>query len=616
MYKFKFADIGEGLHEGVVAEIYKKEGDKVNEGDSLFSVETDKVTSDIPSPTSGVISKVLMAIGDTIHVGDEVYYIDDGSGDSAPVEETKNDEKEDSDEGAASVVGDIKVSNKLFSFDMFAKKGASNKKQETKVQSNHENFNLESINPTGNGEKVDVVIIGGGPAGYKAAAELGKNGLKVVNIEKTAFGGTCVNIGCIPVKTLIESSKVVRAIKEAKKYAIEIDASKLKLDAEALNKRRWEVSKSLSTGAEMVVKGAKALAVKGEAVVIDKHNVKVGDKTYTTKVIMIATGAKPEVIDLPGFAEGYKAGKIVDSTIALDLKAYPSSVTVIGGLDHGGPTIDINFAQILSDLGIKVTLIKQAPAVANLFDSSMQKIALESLKKVGVEVVLNAKVKEFKNDTVVYLVDGKEMKVKSDVVLAATGRDYLETGIEKVLNLEMNDNGFIKVDENFRTNVDNVFAMGDAIGEWMLAHEGFRHGVVVANYILGTPMSYKHHLVPRTSYVVPEMAGVGYTEEQLKEMKMDYIKAEWAQKFNGKSVADGHTDGLTKILIGKKHGEILGVFAASSTAIDSIGEATALMELEATIEEMFNTTHAHPATSETLFDVATLARDLWKKANK
>ncbi len=530
--------------------------------------------------------------------------------------------EKDKKEKAASVVGSIEISNKLFSFDSFKNKKKLRKNKVKKQISsnfkrknkNNEKINLFDINlikPIGNGEKVDVVVIGGGPAGYKVSSQLAKNGLKVVNIEKKSFGGTCVNIGCIPVKTLIQTSKIYQSIKKANFYNIKV-SSDIKIDFKNLNKRRWSVSETLAQGAKMVVKNSNAIPIIGEAKVIDKYNVKVNGEKYTTKIIIIATGSKPKIIDLPGFKNGYKENKIIDSTSALDLTKLPKNITIIGSEDKAGPTIDLNFSQIFADLGTKVTLVKQSNSLANLFDSSIQKIALESLKKSNVKVILNAKVKEYKNGSIIVDYDGKKQKISNEIILIAIGRVYLETGIEKILNLKMK-NGFIDVDENFKTNIDNVFAIGDVLGKYMLAHEGFRHGIVLANYLLGKPVKYKQNLIPKTSYIIPEVAAVGKTEEELKKEKIDYLKSEWLQKFVGKSVADGKTDGNTKILIGKKYGEILGVHIANDGAINSINEATALMELEATIEEVKHMTHPHPATSESIWDAALMLYQTYKQ---
>jgi len=234
MYKFKFADIGEGLHEGTVAEIYKKVGDTVKEGDSLFSVETDKVTSDIPAPVSGTILEMLFTEGDVIHVGDDIYHFDDGSGDTQS--EEKEEKTESVAEAGASVVGEVKVSNELFTFGNMGSSKPSKKVTKPKLNKNTtqnkniNNFNIDAIVPTGNGEKVDAVVIGAGPGGYTLVEELSKAGYKTICVEKERAGGVCLNVGCIPTKTLIKSTAVLDYIENAQKFGIDVDLKNLSLN--------------------------------------------------------------------------------------------------------------------------------------------------------------------------------------------------------------------------------------------------------------------------------------------------------------------------------------------------------------------------------------------------
>lgn len=242
MYTFKFADIGEGLHEGTVGEVYLKVGDSVKEGESLFSVETDKVTTDIPSPVDGKVTEVRIATGDTVKVGDEIFVFDDGKGAAAaPAAPAPKKEEASEGGGAASVVGDIKVSNDVFSFDMFKKgtskpaskpaaKAAAPAAPQAATVSGIKLPNPSSVNPTGTGEKVDVVVIGAGPGGYDLAERLAHQGLKVVSIEDRFAGGVCLNIGCIPTKALLKDAKVLSYMKHGKELGIDLDINNVKVN--------------------------------------------------------------------------------------------------------------------------------------------------------------------------------------------------------------------------------------------------------------------------------------------------------------------------------------------------------------------------------------------------
>ena len=620
MYKFKFADIGEGLHEGKVAEIFKKVGDVVEEGDSLFSVETDKVTSDIPSPVDGIVTKVLMAEGDTIHVGQDIYHLDDGSVDEAEVPEVK---KEASKSAPASVVGDIKVSDNLFSMDMFKKVGApkpttlakptafvsSSSMAGTKPVSK---LDIKSIQAVGNGKQVDVVVIGAGPGGYTAAELLGKQGFKVVAVEKEKAGGVCLNVGCIPTKTLLKGTKVLQTIKEAEFYGIDIDIKSIKLNWKKMQARKVMVSETLSKGVEMIIKGAKAQYVAGEAIILDKHNVKVEDKVYTTKIIVLAAGSEPVMLNkLPGFQDSIDAEHLIDSTQALELDKIPNELVIIGG-----GVIGVEFAVLYSELGTKVTILEGGPSILGPLDGEVKKYATDYLTKQGVNIITNARVNAMDGQTVKYELDGKPATIKGDKILLSVGRRPLTLGVEKNLGVLVNDRGGIEVNADMQTSVSNIFAIGDVVGKSMLAHTAYKHAHILARAIEGVHTNLDMNAIPACVYTHPEIAVIGQTEEQLKENKVEYIKSVWQNTHVGKTLADGHTEGFTKLLVSKTTGEILGAHIINDTASDMIAELAAVKELEGTVYELAATIHPHPSISEAIYEAAVHAVEQLKKINK
>nr|WP_318032824.1 FAD-dependent oxidoreductase [Mycoplasmopsis cynos] len=290
MYRFKFADIGEGLHEGVVAEIYKKEGDVVNEGDSLFSVETDKVTSDISSPVSGKVIKVLMTVSDTIHVGQEIFLIDDGdianatsiTSESLKVTKTKQEQSA----SGASVVGEVKVSNQLFDLSELTK--ATKIVEQTSVlQNSIESIeHKKDIGKVYNGkieEEFDVIVIGSGPGGYVAAEEAGSAGLKTLIIEREFWGGVCLNVGCIPTKALLKSVEVLHLVNRANEYGIDQKLN-VKINWDKMHERKRNVVKQLTSGIQTLMRMNKVKTIFGEAKFVGSHKLKLIQKFTMLKI--------------------------------------------------------------------------------------------------------------------------------------------------------------------------------------------------------------------------------------------------------------------------------------------------------------------------------------------
>ncbi|MGZ9763054.1 dihydrolipoyl dehydrogenase [Mycoplasma sp. 5912] len=606
MHKFKFADIGEGLHEGTVAEIYKKEGDEVKEGDSLFSVETDKVTSDIPSPATGKIVKVLMAVGDVIHVGQEIYYIDDGSGDveeAAPVAAPAPTKEEPAEEGGgASVVGEVKVSNQLFDLSSFKRPATATKPAPVAPASTSAAPAVEAKN-TGKAytgkveEEFDLIVIGSGPGGYLAAEEAGGAGLKTLIIEKEFWGGVCLNVGCIPTKALLKTTEVLSNIKHAHDFGIDgiIDVS---VNWEKMHARKAGVVKQLTNGVQALMRMNKVKTILGTAKFIGAHEVEVDSKVYRGKNIIIATGSSDRKIPLPGFEEGYKSGKLITSKEAINLKNKPQSLTIVGG-----GVIGVEFAQVFSAAGTKVTILQNLPTVLAMLDKDIIKQVTADLKEAGVTVIANANTTKFENNKIFYTVNGKEESIESELVLVSVGRVPESLGLEEV-GIKLGDRKQLLVDEFCKTNVDGVYGIGDVVGQSMLAHVAYRHAIVAVSNILKKEVKYSSKTVPACVYTHPEIATVGLTEEQAKEQGKDFIVAKHQFTFIGKALAAHEEKGFAKFIIGKEFGEILGCHIIGGTATDLISEVVLAMDLESTIYEIASAIHPHPTFSEVLWEAA------------
>lgn len=610
MYKFKFADIGEGLHEGIVAEIYKKEGDKVSEGDSLFSVETDKVTSDIPSPVSGIITKILMQTGDTIHVGQEIFYIDDGSSEDEKTPESKESSptQTSSESGGASVVGEVKVSNELFDLGSF-KKTSNDSDALQKQLSEKTKLVVESeksSQETGilyNGKvdfEYDLIVIGSGPGGYLAAEEAGIKKLKTLIVEKDNWGGVCLNVGCIPTKALLSSVEVLEKINLASTYGIETKIKKASLDWTKIHARKSEVVKKLTMGVQGLMKAARVDSVIGKAKFLGALTIEVNGKIYSAKNIILATGSRDRKIDLPGFDEGYKTGLVVTSKEAINLAKKPKKLVIIGG-----GVIGTEFAQIFAMAGVEVTILQnQSKILANL-DSDIVSVVEKKLISHGVKILTNSSVTKIdvKSKTVYFLVGEKEEKITADLVLGAVGRVPLNCQVDQ-FGIKLGSRNEVLVNEYQQTNIKNFYAIGDVTGQMMLAHVAYRHGVVAVKNILGKQESYSAKTVPSCIYTHPEIAQVGLSESEAKKLDKNVLVAKHSFSHVGKAIAAGEIEGFTKLIIDKTYGEILGAAIVGPHATDLISEIVVAIDLETTVYELAKAIHPHPTFSEVIWEAA------------
>lgn len=616
MYKFKFADIGEGLHEGLVAEIFFKEGDSVKEGDSLFSVETDKVTSDIPSPVTGVIKKILMAQGDNIHVGQEIFYIDDGSEDTVeqPKAAAQPQPQPQKQEEAASVVGEMSVNNDLIDFSSFVTTQATQeKKEEIKQQPTSKNLNQNSLYTGENGkeytgkvdEEFDVIIVGSGPGGYLAAEEAGKSGLKTLIVEKWAWGGVCLNTGCIPTKALLKSTEVIAELQHAHKYGIVGNLDKIKINKEetwkSIHKRKQEVINKVSSSVKLLMKSSKCKILEGEAKFVGAREIEVNNKIYRTKNLILATGSRPKKLEMiEGFKKGYESGLIVTSEEAINYSdKLPKSLVIIGG-----GVIGVEFAQVFALSGTKVTLLQNSERILPATDLDVSKEAAKGLSSMGVEIVYNAKTEKLVNKTLYYSVNGESKKINPDLILTATGRSPVSEGLLEI-GVKLGSQGEVIVDNHQRTNVNGVYAIGDVTAQNMLAHVAYAHAMSAVFTILNIDNSkYDPKGIPGCIYISPEIAFIGKTEQEAKNEKLNVFVSKYAFEYLGKSVATATTQGFVKLVVDKEYGEVLGASIVGANATDYIAQIAIIMENEISVHEIAHTIHPHPTYNEIIWEAA------------
>lgn len=440
----------------------------------------------------------------------------------------------------------------------------------------------------------DIAVIGAGPGGYETAIKAAQLGKKTCIVESTYFGGTCLNVGCIPTKTLIKTANVLDTVKHAADFAVEgVDPAALKVDMTKLQKRKQKVVSTLVGGVKGLLKGNKVDLVEGKARFVDSHTLAVGEKQITAENVIIATGSN---VFMPPFIAVEGENHLLTSTEALDLDHVPTSIAVIGG-----GVIGVEFAFLLSKLGSKVTVLELMDHILPMVDPEVSALAQKRLEKGGVSFRLGAKVSKVANDTVFYEYNGAQEQVKADAVLMAVGRTPNTEGLNaEGIGLEF-DRKAIKTDLHMRTNLPNVYAIGDVNGKAMLAHTASHEGMVAVADICGHSEEMNYDRIPSCIYLEPEIACIGLTEAQAREKYGDSLKiGRFNMLANGKSLVEGDTDGLFKVIVEGETGEILGVHLYGQHVTDMIGEISAAMTAEATAEELIGSIHPHPTVNEAL----------------
>lgn len=441
---------------------------------------------------------------------------------------------------------------------------------------------------------IDLLIIGGGPAGYVAAERAGHNGLNVVLFEKKAMGGVCLNEGCIPTKTLLYGAKIYENALHGDKYGVFGD--NIRFDYEKMISRKKKVVRKLVSGVESKMKANKVTVVKGDAMIEGRSAVGIevscNGEIVTGKNLLVCTGSEASVPPIPGLKE---AGDVVlTNREILEMTERPASLVVIGG-----GVIGMEFASFFNSLGTKVTVVEMLPEILGGLDFEISAMLRGIYAKKGIAFNLNAKVVQIEGNNVIFEKDGEIHKVEGDKILLSVGRRPVTQGfgLEKI-GVELLRNG-IKVDEKMRTNVPGVFAAGDVTGFSLLAHTASREGEVVVNNLTGRNDIMRYNAIPGVVYTNPEVAGVGETEESAKEKKIAYKVAKLSMAYAGRFVAENEGgNGLCKVLVGEKHGEVIGVHMLGNPSSEIIYGACMAIEQEMTLKEMQEVVFPHPTVSE------------------
>jgi dihydrolipoamide dehydrogenase len=447
----------------------------------------------------------------------------------------------------------------------------------------------------------DVLVIGAGPGGYVAAIRAAQLGLKTACAEgRETLGGTCLNVGCIPSKAMLHASEYYDAAANGAFAKLGIKV-KPELDLDTMHGQRKDAVKQLTGGIEFLFKKNKVDWLKGYAAFTGPNAVKVGDRTVTAKNIVIATGSS--VTPLPGVEIDQR--QVVDSTGALELAKVPGHMVVIGG-----GVIGLELGSVWRRLGAKVTCVEFLDQILPGFDGDVRKEANKIMKKQGIEFKLGTKVTgvTVKGGKATLTVEpakgGASETIEADCVLVSIGRrpNTEGLGLDKA-GLQLNDRGQIETDHDFRTSVPGVWAIGDVIPGPMLAHKAEDEGIAVAENIAGLTGIVNHDVIPSVVYTMPEIAGVGLTEEQATE-KGEIKVGKFPMLANSRAKTNHEPDGFVKVIADAKTDRVLGVWCIASVAGTMIAQAAQAMEFGATSEDIAYTCHAHPTHSEALKEAA------------
>jgi dihydrolipoamide dehydrogenase len=447
----------------------------------------------------------------------------------------------------------------------------------------------------------DIAILGGGPGGYVAALHAGAKGAKVAVVERDRVGGTCVTVGCIPAKALLDSSHAYWLTTHGEEHGIHVDGARFVLSQAVA--RKDQVVAQLVSGIEALFKGRKVELVKAEGTLVSPTQIRAGERTIDAKAVIVATGSKVGLPPIKGLAEA----KPLDNVSALALTEIPKRLVVIGA-----GAVGLEIGTFFAEIGSEVTVLEMLPQPIAFADAEVVRLLLRTLEPRGVKVRTNARVTEVARNAsgivVMAEIEGKQERFEGDQLLLGAGRIANLSGVEQA-GLATNRLG-ITVDDRMRTSVAGVWAIGDCIGDPRspkLAHVAFTHAEVAVDTILGEDTQMDYDVVPNVVYTHPEIALVGLTEAQAKEKYGAEMKvARFSFRASGRALALGEADGLTKIVTAGKEQRIVGVHIVGPQASELIAEAALAMRLEATADDVAATIHAHPTLAET-FREATLS---------
>ncbi len=595
MAEVELPQLGESVEEGIITAWLVDVGDTVEVDQPIVEISTDKVDTEIPSPVAGTVQELKAGVDDTVAVGSVIAVIGEGApadtGDGGD-EDTDGDQEpttdqEPSDATAATTPAETGDSDEAEAAPT-APARATRGQRVTK----------------GDDHDADVVVLGGGTGGYSVALRAAQLGLDVILIEREKVGGTCLHWGCIPTKAILQTAEVAEYAQSAAEFGVTVDYHGI--EVAALNAHKDGVVEKMWKGLQGALKGRGVETIIGDGHLIDTHTIEVrteeGSRTVSAPAIVIATGSKPR--ELP-FAP-FDGERIISSDHALHLDELPSSAVILGS-----GAVGMEFATAWNAFGVDVTIVELEDRLLPLEDADSSKEVGRSYRKRGITAMTGVKMSgvEVGEDGVVCTIDtGKDQEqVEAEVLLVAVGRAPVTAGAGlDAAGVEVNERGFVVVDEYCRTGVDGVWALGDVIETLGLAHASFQEGFLVADQLGGLevlPIDYKG--VPRVIWSHPEVASVGYTEAQAKDAGFEVVIEKFPFQSLGRAAMMKAT-GIVKLVAEKDEdaeggaGRILGIHIVGPNATDLIAEGQLIYNWEALPTDVATFIHAHPSLSEAI----------------
>lgn len=559
--------LGVDMQEGEIIEWKKQVGDTVNEGDVLLEINSDKTNMEIEAEDSGVLLKIVRQEGDVVPVTEVIGYI----GAEGEVVEDNS-----SSSAAEKATADLEAAGL----------------EVPKAPTASEAPAKENKAPLADDE-YDIIVVGGGPAGYYAAIRGAQLGGKIAIVEKSEFGGTCLNVGCIPTKTYLKNAEILDGIKIAAGRGINLASTNYTIDMDKTVDFKNSVVKTLTGGVQGLLKANKVTIFNGLGQVNPDKTVTIGSQTIKGRNVILATGSKVSRINIPGI----DSKLVLTSDDILDLREMPKSLAVMGG-----GVVGIELGLVWASYGVDVTVIEMADRIIPAMDKEVSTELQKILSKKGMKIKTSVGVSEIveeNNQLTLKLNNGEE--VVAEKALLSIGRVPQMNGLEN-LNLEM-DRNRIKVNDYQETSIPGIYAPGDVNGTKMLAHAAYRMGEVAAeNAMHGNVRKANLQFTPAAVYTHPEVAMVGITEEDARAKYGDILVGRNSFTGNGRAIASNEAHGFVKVIADAKFHEILGVHIIGPAAAEMINEAATIMESELTVDELLLSIHGHPTFSEVMYE--------------
>lgn len=559
--------LGITIERGKITRWLKAEGDFVKKGEPLFEVETEKLVTEVESPGTGILKKILVSEDIEVPVLTVVAVITE-KGEEIPEEYRK-------------IKPEIP----------FLSEARDSRQPETRSV---------PAASAGRPEDFDIAILGAGSGGYVAAIRAAQMGARVLLIEKDELGGTCLNRGCIPTKSYLSDIKTYKRVKSSDLF---VNGSKVSIDLKKMVSRKNRGVETAKKGISLLLESQKITVLKGVGSFSNSKKIRVSShgkgQAYGAQNIIIATGS--QVASLPGIK--IDGNRILSSDDVVNLKNVPEDILIIGG-----GVVGVEFATIFNWLGARVTILEMLPQIISSEDEEVVRGLKLLLERQGVKILTNAKVlkafpKKGKTEIIAER-EAKEERLSAEKILIAVGRVPNTDG----LNLDkigiQKEGKFIKVNSKMETNIDGIYAIGDVIGKTMLAHAASAEGIVAAENILGKVREIDYEKIPSCIYAFPEVASVGLKESEARQKGYEIQVGKFPYLNNGKALAMGEAEGFVKIVAEKELGRILGVHILGEHATDLIGECLLAMNVEASIEDLGDVIKGHPTLSEALTEAA------------